>query len=129
MLGNYLFPHPQIYVQLQVKKVFTEGAIQDMDDNSNSECPIIDDTLTTDSADKVTGAEMLQVNTSATPIKTRLAKRKAKDPLGDEWLRPSKRALFCICQTPNDPKKAMIACDLCGSWYHMGCLGLSPRTT
>ena len=64
----------------------TEGDIQDMVDNT--ECPIVGDSLATekkhsaysDEADKIAGADILQVHTSATPMKMRVNKRKAKDP-------------------------------------------------
>ena len=88
-----------------------------MDDN-------IGDTLNTvekhsDEADKI------QIETSARPLK--MNKRRAKDPLGgDEWVRPTKKALYCICQKPNNKSKAMLECDLCGGWYHMTCVGVSP---
>ena len=34
--------------------------------------------------------------------------------------------LYCLCKTPNDAKKPMIACDSgCDDWYHLACVNLS----
>jgi len=32
--------------------------------------------------------------------------------------------LYCVCKTPYDEDKVMIACDRCDEWYHPGCVGM-----
>ncbi|KAH8835781.1 hypothetical protein DL96DRAFT_1455440 [Flagelloscypha sp. PMI_526] len=32
--------------------------------------------------------------------------------------------LYCICQTPYDEDKVMIACDRCDEWYHTNCVDM-----
>ncbi|KIJ45275.1 hypothetical protein M422DRAFT_117909, partial [Sphaerobolus stellatus SS14] len=32
--------------------------------------------------------------------------------------------LYCLCKTPYDEDKVMIACDRCDEWYHPGCVGM-----
>jgi hypothetical protein len=33
--------------------------------------------------------------------------------------------LYCLCQQPYNVDTIMIACDTCGDWYHMKCVGLT----
>ena len=33
--------------------------------------------------------------------------------------------LFCVCQKPYNPAFTMICCDICESWYHGKCVGLT----
>ena len=33
--------------------------------------------------------------------------------------------LFCVCQKPHNPAFTMICCDICESWYHGKCVGLT----
>ena len=32
--------------------------------------------------------------------------------------------LYCLCKTPYEEDKIMIACDRCDEWYHPGCVGM-----
>ena len=32
--------------------------------------------------------------------------------------------LYCVCKTPYDEDKVMIACDRCDEWYHPACVGM-----
>ncbi|CAO3599145.1 unnamed protein product [Absidia cylindrospora] len=36
-------------------------------------------------------------------------------------------ALYCICQTPYDATRFMIACDRCDQWFHGECIGISEK--
>ena len=36
----------------------------------------------------------------------------------------SKPRLYCICKTPYDKRRNYLACDGCGQWYHLTCVGL-----
>ncbi|KAI8096741.1 uncharacterized protein BX664DRAFT_257778, partial [Halteromyces radiatus] len=36
-------------------------------------------------------------------------------------------ALYCICQTPYDVPRFMIACDRCDQWFHGECIGISEK--
>lgn len=35
------------------------------------------------------------------------------------------KKLYCICKTPYDESRVMIACDKCDEWYHTACVDLS----
>ncbi len=35
-----------------------------------------------------------------------------------------KPRLYCICKTPYDKRRSYLACDGCGSWYHLACVGM-----
>jgi PHD-finger len=32
--------------------------------------------------------------------------------------------LYCLCKTPYEEEKIMIACDRCDEWYHPACVGM-----
>ncbi|KAF9570904.1 hypothetical protein EC968_001213 [Mortierella alpina] len=36
-------------------------------------------------------------------------------------------ALYCICRTPYDPSRFMIACDQCDDWFHGDCVGVAEK--
>ncbi|KAF9947109.1 hypothetical protein BGZ70_002878 [Mortierella alpina] len=36
-------------------------------------------------------------------------------------------ALYCICRTPYDPDRFMIACDRCDDWFHGDCVGIAEK--
>lgn len=36
----------------------------------------------------------------------------------------SKPRLYCLCKTPYDKRRAYLACDACGQWYHLTCVGM-----
>jgi PHD-finger len=40
-------------------------------------------------------------------------------------LPPVQAELFCLCQQPYHADTAMVSCDVCEEWYHMGCVRLS----
>lgn len=35
--------------------------------------------------------------------------------------------LYCICGTPYNEDKIMIACDRCDEWYHPSCVGMPDQ--
>ncbi|KAI8360417.1 hypothetical protein B0O80DRAFT_363213, partial [Mortierella sp. GBAus27b] len=35
--------------------------------------------------------------------------------------------LYCICRTPHDPSRFMIACDGCDDWFHGDCVGVAEE--
>eukprot|EP00658_Telonema_sp_P-2_P077232 TRINITY_DN6936_c0_g1_i7.p1 TRINITY_DN6936_c0_g1~~TRINITY_DN6936_c0_g1_i7.p1 ORF type:complete len:230 (-),score=74.56 TRINITY_DN6936_c0_g1_i7:107-796(-) len=41
--------------------------------------------------------------------------------------RPKTVPVFCNCEEPYNPDLAMIQCDRCEEWYHLGCVGLSEE--
>merc|ERR1712176_242274 len=34
--------------------------------------------------------------------------------------------LYCVCRTPYDTNRPMLACDHCEEWFHYECVGLTP---
>ncbi|ORZ18773.1 hypothetical protein BCR42DRAFT_232247 [Absidia repens] len=49
---------------------------------------------------------------------------------GGQGLKPRTKklgALYCICQTPYDAPRFMIACDRCDQWFHGECIGISEK--
>ena len=47
-----------------------------------------------------------------------------RTPLGRRVRKFYSETLYCKCRQPNDPKRAMIACDKCWLWFHKDCMGL-----
>jgi hypothetical protein len=50
-----------------------------------------------------------------------------EDPLPkvDDELSEHHEEVFCFCQKPYDHSSFMIACDICDTWYHGDCVGIT----
>ena len=48
-------------------------------------------------------------------------------PTNDKITKPDKNALYCICKSPYDGTRFMIACDKCDQWFHGECIGISEK--
>ncbi|CAO3567190.1 unnamed protein product [Mortierella alpina] len=52
----------------------------------------------------------------------------SKEEKGEEQSRSKEEgALYCICRTPYDPDRFMIACDRCDDWFHGDCVGVAEK--
>jgi hypothetical protein len=41
-------------------------------------------------------------------------------------LESSGAELYCFCRQPDDLRRQMLACDVCETWYHISCVGVTP---
>ncbi|KAI8327123.1 hypothetical protein BD560DRAFT_418682 [Blakeslea trispora] len=65
-------------------------------------------------------------NTPGTPNNTSLYPL-PPPPTNDKVTKPDKNALYCICKSPYDGTRFMIACDKCDQWFHGECIGISEK--
>mmetsp|Transcript_15164 Transcript_15164/g.38468 ORF Transcript_15164/g.38468 Transcript_15164/m.38468 type:complete len:195 (+) Transcript_15164:215-799(+) len=46
---------------------------------------------------------------------------------GKGTYKPDLISVFCVCEQPYNPDKAMIECKSCFDWFHLTCIGLSAE--
>ncbi|ORZ09809.1 hypothetical protein BCR42DRAFT_334386 [Absidia repens] len=58
---------------------------------------------------------------------TAITARRVKRPDLPKSKTKKTTTLYCICQTPYDATRFMIACDECDQWFHGECIGISEK--